>query len=66
MEHRLVIEKHLGRFLSPDEVVHHIDHDGHNNDINNLVVLSKAEHDALHAANRTGVRRGAKRSAAIS
>lgn len=39
-EHRLVLEKHLGRFLLPTEVVHHIDGNHANNDISNLQLFS--------------------------
>ena len=42
--HRWVAEQKLGRPLSSDEVVHHVDHDKLNNDPDNLVVLSRAEH----------------------
>jgi HNH endonuclease len=35
-EHRLVMEKHLGRYLSKTEVVHHIDKNPLNNQIKNL------------------------------
>lgn len=30
-EHRFVMEQYLGRRLHRDEVVHHLDHDKHNN-----------------------------------
>lgn len=44
-EHRLVMEKHLGRRLNADEVVHHVDGNKANNDISNLVLFkSQKEH----------------------
>lgn len=43
-EHRLVMEKHLGRKLETWEEIHHIDGDGLNNDINNLLLTTKSEH----------------------
>lgn len=35
-EHRLKVAKELGRPLTSEECVHHIDHDNHNNDLDNL------------------------------
>lgn len=44
-EHRLVMEKVLGRYLLPSEVVHHRDGNRQNNDLENLVVFqTNAEH----------------------
>ena len=44
-EHRLVMEKKLGRYLLPGEVVHQIDSDPQNNDPENLIVFgSNAAH----------------------
>ena len=47
-EHRLIMEAHLGRKLRSDEIVHHIDHDKTNNDISNLMIVTRAEHIRLH------------------
>ena len=40
LEHRLVMEKELGRYLTKKEVVHHIDGNIENNSINNLELFS--------------------------
>lgn len=45
LEHRLIMEKHLGRYLSPEEVVHHKDKNPSNNDIDNLELFANhSEH----------------------
>lgn len=38
IEHRFIVEKHLGRKLTSDEIVHHIDGNPQNNIISNLIV----------------------------
>ena len=48
-EHILVMEKHLGRYLTDNEVVHHIDRNKLNNDIGNLQLMTKYEHKRLHS-----------------
>ena len=47
-EHRLIIEAFLGRYLTSEEVIHHIDRDKSNNKIGNLQICSKGEHRKLH------------------
>ena len=49
LEHRLVMEEHLGRELKSFEKVHHIDEDRGNNDINNLILVTGSKHQIIHA-----------------
>ena len=50
-QHRLVIEKDIGRYLIPKkEVVHHIDMDKTNNDISNLWLCNERQHAKAHAS----------------
>ena len=47
--HVLMAEKKLGRYLKPEECVHHIDYDKYNNDPNNLMIFKTiADHTAFH------------------
>jgi len=48
----LVVEAMLGRYLEPDEIVHHRDHDPHNNDPQNLLLTTNSEHQRLHHKER--------------
>jgi len=50
MEHRLVMEAHIGRILNPNETVHHINGDVADNRIENLMRFdSNADHLRWHA-----------------
>ena len=53
-EHRLVMESIIGRFLLPEESVHHIDGNKENNLSENLMLMeSEGKHRKLHAKYRT-------------
>lgn len=47
-QHRVVMENKVGRKLTKDEIVHHIDHNKHNNNIENLQLVTRAEHAKIH------------------
>ena len=49
LEHQYVVEKHIGRKLFPSEVIHHIDRNKQNNDINNLQIMGRSDHAKVHA-----------------
>ena len=45
---KYLMEKELGRSLRPDEHVHHKDSNPLNNDLSNLLVMTRSEHAAGH------------------
>jgi predicted DNA-binding protein (UPF0251 family) len=57
-EHRLVMERHIGRYLQPWEVVHHVNEIKNDNRVENLIVMSASDHTKHHHI-------GSKRSAEI-
>lgn len=46
--HRKIMEEHLGRKLESSELVHHIDGNKYNNAIENLKLMTRAEHMNFH------------------
>jgi hypothetical protein len=48
MEHRLIMEQCIGRFLLPNEHVHHLDGNPTNNHISNLKLMSHSQHSSHH------------------
>ena len=54
LEHHLVMEQHLGRYLAPLEVIHHRDKNKHNNQLENLQLFaSNGEHLAFELKGQT-------------
>ncbi len=47
-EHRHLMEQHLGRKLTEEEIIHHIDGNKLNNTLSNLQLMTRSTHAILH------------------
>ena len=52
MLHTIIMERHIGRYLNDDEVVHHINHRRDDNRIENLKLMTKKAHMSMHMKER--------------
>lgn len=57
MLHTVLMEQKIGRYLKPNEVVHHINHDRKDNRLENLMLMDKKEHMRMHMIERHQKRR---------
>ena len=52
MKHILVVEKEIGRYITKDECVHHINRIRDDNRIENLRLMTKSDHMSMHMKER--------------
>lgn len=57
MLHTVLVERLIGRYLTENEVVHHINHGRKDNRIENLKLMDKKEHMSMHMRERHSKRR---------
>jgi hypothetical protein len=50
-EHRIIVERFLGRKLKKGEVIHHINNNKLDNRTENLKIMTKTEHHKFHSNN---------------
>ena len=48
LEHRHILEEHLGRKLNKSEIIHHINKDRTDNNIENMILTTHSSHRSLH------------------
>ena len=56
-EHRVIMERLIGRKLSREEEIHHVDGNSLNNNIENLLLIKRSEHAKLHGLLWKGTKR---------
>lgn len=59
--HRYLIEQSIGRKLLSTEIVHHKDHNILNNELSNLEIMTRAEHNTLHLTLKYSTTEGRER-----
>lgn len=55
LEHRVIMEEHIGRKLNKYEHVHHINGIKNDNRLENLIILLKSDHHKIHRINKSCV-----------